>query len=194
MQGHPKGRSLRTSPLAFPELCKALFEGTSATGSRAYAPSSNHERVSVVSSSSFTSHIHTIENEDGEDSEEEGPTLEKSSTNPSNVERPTTGSSGPSKKTKTKVDMDELAVDLKDALRVLITPPPPVAQIDPVRKECLERLNSLGLDPRDPLFTTAIDILGHTTLLRDAWLMMPPDHDVLKDWIVRTGRRLGFMQ
>jgi len=38
MQGHPKAKTLKTSPLLFPELCVALFEGTTATGSRAYAP------------------------------------------------------------------------------------------------------------------------------------------------------------
>ncbi|KAJ9544803.1 hypothetical protein OSB04_024510 [Centaurea solstitialis] len=210
IKGHPKGKSLKTSPLTFLDLCKALFEGTSITGSRAYTPSSTRERVSVVSTSSFTSHIHTIENEDDEDSEEEVPTLDKSSTNPSNIERTTPTSSRPSKKNKTKVDMEDLAVDLKDALRVLITqppsvalspphphPPPPlptVAQIDPVRNACVEWLNNLGLDPMDPLYTTTIDILGHTTLLRDEWLMMTPDPRVLRDWIARTGRRLGFME
>ncbi|KAJ9538787.1 hypothetical protein OSB04_031520 [Centaurea solstitialis] len=212
IKGHPKGKSLKSSPLAYPELCKALFEGTSATGSRAYAPSSTRERVSMVSSSSFTSHIHTIENEDDEDSEDEVPTLDKSSTNPSNVERTTPTSSRPSKK-KTKVDMEDLAIDLKDALRVLITqppppvvppppppvvpppsPPPPQPTVDPVRNACVERLNSLDLDPTDPLYSMAIDILGHTALLRDAWMMMPPIPHVLKDWIVRNGRRLGFME
>jgi len=151
----------------------------------------------VVSSSSF-SNFHSIEDADDEDAEKEGPTIDKSTTNPSNVDRASPVSSRPSKKNKTKVDMDELAVDLKDALRVLTTPPvvqpPPVAQVDPVRNACFERLNTLGLDPRDPLFKAAIDILGHTTLLRDAWLMMPPDHDVLTDWIERTGRRVGFLQ
>ncbi|KAI3714840.1 hypothetical protein L6452_21800 [Arctium lappa] len=52
-KGHPKAKTLKTSPLAFPELCIALFEGTSATGSRVYAPSSTRERTV---SSSITSH------------------------------------------------------------------------------------------------------------------------------------------
>ncbi|KAJ9566836.1 hypothetical protein OSB04_002802 [Centaurea solstitialis] len=105
IKGHPKGKSLKSSPLAFPDLCQALFDGTSATGSRAYAPSSTRERVSVVSSSSFTSHIHTIENEDDEESEEEVPAptsdvertdVERTnveSKNPSNVDRTTATSS-----------------------------------------------------------------------------------------------------
>ena len=121
MQGHPKAKTLKTSPLLFPELCVALFEGTTATGCRAYAPSSTRKRVSVISSSSF-SNFHTIEDADDEDAEKEGPTIDKSTTNPSNVDRASPVSSRPSKKNKTKVDMDELAVDLKDALRVLTTP------------------------------------------------------------------------
>ncbi|KAI3772243.1 hypothetical protein L6452_03425 [Arctium lappa] len=68
-KGHPKAKTLKTSPLAFPELCIALFEGTSATGSRVYAPSSTRERTV---SSSFTSHIHTTQNEEEDEEDEEG--------------------------------------------------------------------------------------------------------------------------
>lgn len=32
MQGHRKAKTLRMSPLVFPDLCTALFEGASATG------------------------------------------------------------------------------------------------------------------------------------------------------------------
>ena len=113
MQGHPKAKTLKTS---------------------------TRKRVSVVSSSSF-SNFHSIEDADDEDAEKEGPTIDKSTTNPSNVDRASPVSSRPSKKNKTKVDMDELAVDLKDALRVLTTPPvvqpPPVVQILKIRFRCL---------------------------------------------------------
>ncbi|XP_024996638.1 L10-interacting MYB domain-containing protein-like [Cynara cardunculus var. scolymus] len=59
-KGHPKARTLKTAPLIYPDLCIALFEGTSATGSRAYAPSSTRERT-TISSSSFTSNIPTTQ-------------------------------------------------------------------------------------------------------------------------------------
>jgi hypothetical protein len=93
--------------------------------------------------------------------------------------------------------MDELAWDMKGALHMLVTrpTPPPVVPtaIAPTIDACVERLNTLGLDPSDPIYQAAIDIFGHTTLLREAWLANSSNHVILKDWILRTARRLGFM-
>ncbi|KAJ9557775.1 hypothetical protein OSB04_012389 [Centaurea solstitialis] len=214
IKGHPKGKSLKSSPLAFPDLCQALFDRTSATGSHAYAPSSTRERVSVVSSSSFTSHIHTIEMRMMK-------SLKKKYQLQPQMSR---GQMLRLKILQMSREQQQLHLDRVRGIKPRCTsstyhtatpvvqppppppssppppvvqprpPPPTIAQIDPVRNACVERLNSLGLDPTDPLYTTAIDILGHTTLLRDAWLMMTPDPNVLRDWIARTGRRLGFME
>ncbi|XP_024958702.1 uncharacterized protein LOC112499625 [Cynara cardunculus var. scolymus] len=87
---------------------EALFEKTFATGSCAYAPRSTRERTRV-SSSSFTSHIHTTQNEEDGD-EEEGPIVDKSSAT----------SYRPNKKSKTKVNMDELASEMRGALQTLV--------------------------------------------------------------------------
>ncbi|KAL6556799.1 hypothetical protein OROHE_006675 [Orobanche hederae] len=189
--GHPKAKTLKTSPLAFPNLCITLFEGTSATGSCVYAPSSTRERT-VVLSSSFTSHFHSTQNEE-EDDEDEGSNVDIPNADPSTVS-PIPHSSKLNKK-RAKVDMDELAWDMKGALHPLVTRqvppvvPPPTTTFD----ACLERLNTLGLDPCGPLYQAAIDIFGHTTLLRETWLINSPDPKILKDWIFRTARRLGFI-
>lgn len=199
IQGHPKAKTLKSSPLVFPDLCKALFEGTSATGSRVYAPSSTRERTVV--SSPFPSHFHSTQHEEEEeDDDDEGPNVDPS------IVSPTPHSSKPNKK-RAKIDMDELAWDMKGALQTLVTRqvapvvapvvppvappvvPPPTTTID----ACIKRLNTLGLDPSDPLYQAAIDIFGHTTLLRETWLINSPDPKILKEWISRTARRLGFI-
>ncbi|KAI3678458.1 hypothetical protein L6452_37752 [Arctium lappa] len=187
-KGHPKAKTLKTSPLLFPELCIALFEGTSATGSRAYAPISTRERPSVVSSSSFTSHIHSAQNEEDEDDDdvEEIANVNKSSANPSNVEVQSQPSSRPSKKSKFKVDMDELAVDLRGVLHTFVSREPTIVVQPAVVEQptttldaCVERLNMLGLDQSDPLYSAAIDIFGHTTLLRETWFIMDDEKAIL---------------
>ncbi|KAL8254514.1 hypothetical protein R6Q59_032735 [Mikania micrantha] len=45
--GHPKAGSLKTVPLPFPDLCAALFDGNSATGSMKWTSS---QTTSVVGS------------------------------------------------------------------------------------------------------------------------------------------------
>ncbi|KAJ9546559.1 hypothetical protein OSB04_019102 [Centaurea solstitialis] len=201
-KGHPKAKTLKTSPLVFPDLCKDLFEGTSATGSRVYAPSSTCERTVV--SSSFPPHFHSTQNLEEEDEDDEAPNADIPNVDPSIVS-PSPHSSKPNKK-RAKVDMDELAWDMKDALQTLVTRqippvvppvvpsvvppvappfaapsvappvvPPPTTTID----ACVERLNTLGLDPSDPLYQAAIDIFGHTTLLREAWVIMDNDQEAI---------------
>lgn len=139
MQGHPKARTLKTAPLVYPDLCIALFEGTSATGSRAYAPSATRERT-TVSSSSFTSSIPTTQNEEDGD-EEIGPSVDKSSATPSR----------PNKKSKTKVDMEELAFEVRGAIQTLVAQQTTLVAQTSNLNACMERLNALDLDKRSPL-------------------------------------------
>lgn len=184
MQGHPKAKTLKTSPLVFPDLCIALFEGTSATGSRVYAASSTRERIVVASSS--PSHIHTTQFEEEDNdvtpSPHNVPSVDLSKLTPSPP------SSRPNKKSKIKVDTNRLALSMEGALNTLITRQPTIT-VD----ACIERLDTLGLDETDPLYKAAIDIFGHTTLLRETWLSSKPNPDLLKDWILRTATRLGFI-
>ncbi|KAJ9553695.1 hypothetical protein OSB04_017740 [Centaurea solstitialis] len=214
-KGHPKARTLKTSPLRGeqwnrknrpePEPDRDRDRNRNrkrtATGSRVYASSSTCERT--VAPSPLPSHFHSTQHED-EDDDDEGPNVDPS------IVSPTPHSSKPNKK-RAKVDMDELPWDMKGALQTLVTrqvPPvvpsvvPPIVSpvVPPVVPQptttldaCIDRLKTLGLDPSDPLYLAAIDIFGHTTLLRETWLINSPDPTILKEWIFKTAKRLGFM-
>ncbi|GAV60740.1 hypothetical protein CFOL_v3_04269 [Cephalotus follicularis] len=57
MQGHLKAKCLKNSPLAFPNLCRALLDGATATGIHEWGPTSTNPRPTDGSGFSFLGDI-----------------------------------------------------------------------------------------------------------------------------------------
>ncbi|XP_060178071.1 L10-interacting MYB domain-containing protein-like [Lycium barbarum] len=51
IKAHPKAKTLRNSPLPFPDLCTKLFEGSTAIGIHDWSPSCTYPRPGVSSAS-----------------------------------------------------------------------------------------------------------------------------------------------
>ncbi|XP_012832691.1 PREDICTED: uncharacterized protein LOC105953561 [Erythranthe guttata] len=65
IKAHPKAKSLRLAPLPYPDLCRALFDGATATGVHSWGPSSQDQNPGVTSFSS--SNVRNVEQRDIED-------------------------------------------------------------------------------------------------------------------------------
>ncbi|KAM0026166.1 hypothetical protein Hdeb2414_s0020g00554981 [Helianthus debilis subsp. tardiflorus] len=62
----------------------------------------------------------------------------------------------------------------------------------PSTEECYEKLKLVGLEPIDPLFLAAFNIFGQYIQMRQAWMTLPSDPEVLKGWIKMTRTTLGM--
>ncbi|KAD3066764.1 hypothetical protein E3N88_34644 [Mikania micrantha] len=209
-KGHPKAGSLKTVPLPFPELCAALFDGNSATGSMKWTSS---QTTSVVGSSScqrvqqllITDSIFHDTEDDADTSHHTSeptpdPTFEPTpdptfepTPEPTADTREATPDSNPSKRSKTtkssSINSDDLAHDMRQALQYLIK-----GKEGSTVAECYEKLKLVGLDPVDPLFLAAFYIFGVSTGMREAWMTLPDIPEVLRGWIVMTATSLGLIK
>ncbi|PWA73348.1 myb/SANT-like domain, Harbinger transposase-derived nuclease domain protein [Artemisia annua] len=96
----------------------------------------------------------------------------------------------PKKKAKTsRVTFDDLAVDMQVALRHMVK-----TKDEPTSAECYEKLKLVGLQSMDPLFLAAFNIFDQSRDMREAWMALPSDPDVLKGWIQMTGRTFGIFK
>ncbi|PWA46615.1 hypothetical protein CTI12_AA505140 [Artemisia annua] len=96
----------------------------------------------------------------------------------------------PKKKAKTScVTFDDLAVDMQVALRHMVK-----TKDEPTSAECYEKLKLVGLQSMDPLFLAAFNIFDQSRDMREAWMALPSDPDVLKGWIQMTGRTFGIFK
>ncbi|XP_012829130.1 PREDICTED: uncharacterized protein LOC105950324 isoform X2 [Erythranthe guttata] len=64
IKAHPKAKSLRLAPLPYPNLCRALFDGTTTTGVHSWGPSSQDPNPGT---SSFSSTVRNAVQNDIED-------------------------------------------------------------------------------------------------------------------------------
>ncbi|KAD7477797.1 hypothetical protein E3N88_00933 [Mikania micrantha] len=211
-QGHPKAGSLKTVPLPFPDLCAALFDGNSATGSFKWTST---QTTSMVGSSSchrvqqlLIADSGFLDTEDDADTSHEtseptpdpttpdptyDPTFEPTPDPTYDPAREPTPDSNPSKRSKTSksstINSDDLAHEMRQALQYLIK-----GKEGPTVAECYEKLKLVGLDPVDPLFLAAFHIFGVSTGMREAWMTLPNIPDVLRGWIVMTATSLGLIK
>ncbi|GJS68769.1 Myb/SANT-like domain, harbinger transposase-derived nuclease domain protein [Tanacetum coccineum] len=89
----------------------------------------------------------------------------------------------PKKKTKTsRVTMDDLMVDMQCALKHMVK-----TTDGPTTEQCYEKLKLVGLRSTDPVFLAAFNIFRQTRQMREAWMTLPSEPDVLKGWIELTG-------
>ncbi|GKD31381.1 Myb/SANT-like domain, harbinger transposase-derived nuclease domain protein [Tanacetum coccineum] len=85
----------------------------------------------------------------------------------------------PKKKAKTtRVTMDDLIVDMQSGLIHIVK-----TTHGPTTKQCYEKLKLVGLRSTDPVFLAAFNIFGQSRQMREAWMTLPSEPDVLKGWI-----------
>ncbi|KAL8255311.1 hypothetical protein R6Q59_033532 [Mikania micrantha] len=199
LKGHPKVASLRTSPLPFPDLCAALFDGNATTGNCKW---SSTQTTSIVGSSSIH-HVQQfllMDTEDDADTSQHNtpeqtadpsfePTREPSP-DPTCESFPKPNTSKRLRTSKsTSISADDLANEMKKALQYLIK-----GKEGPTVLECSDKLKLVGLDPVDPLFLVAYHIFGMSTGMREAWMALPDLPEVLKGWLVMTVGSLGLIK
>ncbi|GJQ91642.1 hypothetical protein Tco_0002781 [Tanacetum coccineum] len=78
--------------------------------------------------------------------------------------------------------MDDLMVDMRSALRHKVK-----TTDGPTTEQCYEKLKLVGLRSTDPVFLAAFNIFGQSRQMREAWMTLPSEPDVLKGWIELTG-------
>ncbi|GJZ64487.1 Myb/SANT-like domain, harbinger transposase-derived nuclease domain protein [Tanacetum coccineum] len=96
----------------------------------------------------------------------------------------------PKKKAKTsRVTMDDLMADMQSALRHIVG-----TTDGPTTEQCYEKLKLVGLRSTDPVFLAAFNIFGQSRQMREAWMTLPSEPDVLKGWIELTGLIMDYNQ
>lgn len=100
----------------------------------------------------------------------------------------------PRKKKKTKtskktINSDELAANMNMALQTIIK-----GKEGSTFTDCAERLKLVGLNKVDPLFLAAFNIFGRGSDMREAWMTLPEDPEVLHGWITMTAKNLGLIK
>ncbi|CAI9285600.1 unnamed protein product [Lactuca saligna] len=208
-----KATSLKTVALLFPELCAELFDGSSSSGNLNYATS---HTPSGHGSSSF--HIKPLQlmdtpsiNIDDDDDDyfsnhasepftqlppsDASPSAASPSGNPNKRAKPTTprpqaSSASPyppsSASHITSITADDLALEMQKALRHLTQ--------GPTIPQCLEKLELLELGTIDHLQFDAYNIFGRTMSIREMWVNLPNDPEILRGWIEMTATSLGVLK
>ncbi|XP_022040282.1 uncharacterized protein LOC110942827 [Helianthus annuus] len=178
-KGHPRAMSLKTRPLPHLDLHIAVFEGLSATGGNQWTStqtsgvsSSPHVQTLQIQDGSF----HNLENDDGDSHEQsfqngdEVPTNNKAQTSNDNETRP----NKKAKTSKTTITLDDLAKDMQQALKHMVK-----SMEGPSTDECYEKLKLVGLEPIDPLFLAAFNMVF--TFLVARWEGVAHDSRILSE-------------
>uniref|UniRef100_M1DCB6 Uncharacterized protein n=1 Tax=Solanum tuberosum TaxID=4113 RepID=M1DCB6_SOLTU len=146
IEAHPKTKTLKTSPLPFPNLCTKIFEGSTATGNHGWSPSCTYSRPDV-SSVSTTIDIDTSDEVEELDSDKNSEDLNNS---PSQFSV-SAGKKVFGKKRKSSSSQLEIDEKMRAALELLIK-----KNSAPAFEECMEKLDGLGWE--EPLYSTAASI------------------------------------
>ncbi|PWA39581.1 myb/SANT-like domain, Harbinger transposase-derived nuclease domain protein [Artemisia annua] len=204
-QLHKRAGSLQSTPLPYLELCEIVFQsitangdgqwtnsegfGTSASGASASGASASGASASRASASRASA----IREGVGALNIDEDPLVDV------DIDDEDDGNSRtqrlhdevrPKKKAKTsRVTFDDLAADMQVALRHMVK-----TKDEPTSAECYEKLKLVELQSMDPLFLAAFNIFGQSRDMREAWMALPSDPDVLKGWIQMTGRTFGIFK
>ena len=177
--------------MPFVDLCTALWEGCSATGVGRWTSS---QTTSGHESSSFAplqlTDTPTVALDDDDDTTSHHTSEPQPAAPPNKRAKPSTPrAQATSASPKASITSDELALDMQKALRHLINGP-----IGHTIPQCLEKLEFLELDPIDLLRFAAYHIFGGSLNVREMWMNLPNDPEILKGWIAMTGTSLGVLK
>lgn len=192
MQANPKAKTLKTSPLLFPELCIQLFDGVNA-GVNGSEPTSTRNRVYSTNESEVQEVDCSLVLVQGQGSYEESnvsnPNLEKVTPQvQENKDTPDDESQRPRKKFKQPVNQSNNSLfeeNLSKALEILIQ-----KQNGPTNKECRGKLKSLGWSAKNSLYQLALGIFCESASHREAWMNL--EEDEAEIWVKMISRKLGL--
>ncbi|KAK1427504.1 hypothetical protein QVD17_16190 [Tagetes erecta] len=95
------------------------------------------------------------------------------------------------KKAKHTINLTDLEVDMRKVIANLAENKP----VRPTIDECHDKLKGLGLEATDPIFLAAFGIFSQpSNNYREAWMTLPSDPEVLKNWITMMAKTLGIMK
>ncbi|CAI9289702.1 unnamed protein product [Lactuca saligna] len=87
---------------------------------------------------------------------------------------------------KASITAGDLALEMQKALRHLTQ--------GPTIPQCLEKLELLELDSVDPIRFAPYHIFGGTMNIREMWVNLPNDPQILRGWIEMTTTSLGVLK
>ncbi|XP_012829446.1 PREDICTED: uncharacterized protein LOC105950623 [Erythranthe guttata] len=191
IKAHPKAKSLRLAPLPYPGLCRALFDGATATGVHSWGPSSQDQNPGVTSFSS--SNVRNVEQSDIEDisfCDEDGNSRDTRGTQTNDFAHRSQEEKPKKKKKNSQPSPSDtnLINEMSAALKFMIK-----NNSGPSVTDCIAKLDELEWDKEDILYVSAVVIFGSCAGHREAWMALPKDNvRVLKAWIKRIGQNTGF--
>ncbi|KAM3379510.1 hypothetical protein P3S68_011924 [Capsicum galapagoense] len=167
IKGHPKAKVLKRSPLAFPELCTTLFEGSTATGIHGWSSSCTTPRPGAPSASTNLDldDLQDLVDEKNDEAFNDFPSQSSISIEKKNLGKKI-------KKTSSRLEIDK---KISTALKLLIN-----KNSAPKVEECMEKLDGLGLG--DPLYSATVSILYEGDRYRKAWMKLT-ETDKLENWV-----------
>ncbi|XP_012833696.1 PREDICTED: uncharacterized protein LOC105954576 [Erythranthe guttata] len=190
IKAHPKAKSLRLAPLPYPDLCRTLFDGTTATGVHSWGPSSQDPNPGT---SSFSLTVRNAEQNDiedilfGDEDETFVPTTDTQSNDSNHHSR---GEEPKKKKKKIRPSSSDnnLIEEKSAALKLMIK-----KNSGPSVTDCIAKLDELGWDKEDIFYVSAVVIFGSCAGHREAWMAFPKDNvGVLK--IIGHNKRLRVVK
>ncbi|PWA91003.1 myb/SANT-like domain, Harbinger transposase-derived nuclease domain protein [Artemisia annua] len=187
---HKRAGSLQSNPLPYQELCEIVFQSISPNGDGQWI---NSEGSGASGSATSASGASAVRERVGAIDIDDDPLVDV------DIDDEDDGNSRthrlhdevrPKKKAKTsRVTFDDLAVDMQCALRHMVK-----TKDGPTPSECAEKLKLVDLPRLDPLFLAAFNIFGQSRDMREAWMALPSDPDILKGGIEMTGRTFGIFK
>ncbi|GJX59337.1 hypothetical protein Tco_0290727 [Tanacetum coccineum] len=187
------GRSLKTSPLLYHELCHILFGKCDASGSirrPVYErwPCSQNCGVKLVE---VEDDVNNLNKEGGSLATSKRVNLDTgydSGFEDGSSKEPNVARGRRKKKSKKDSELGELEETMKNAIANIIVQ----ENQSPTMEEYHEKLKSVRLEPDDPIYFAALGIFCQSKSYKEAWMLLPSVPNVLKKWIEMMAHQLGF--
>lgn len=183
MQANSYVSTLKNAPLLYPDLCKNLYDGATATGVSGWGPSSKKSRTIDLSDDLETLEAEDIPNQ----SHNNSPPTEILGSH-STASNTSDKGERPMKKIKTSsktAKNSQLEDKMMSALDLMVQ-----SNSGPSLQECKEKLNKLGWGPTNSLHHMALGIFCESATYRRQWMLL--DENENETWVKMVSKKLGF--
>ncbi|KAJ0957953.1 putative Myb/SANT-like domain, harbinger transposase-derived nuclease domain-containing protein [Helianthus annuus] len=179
MKSNKYVEALRSAPLAFPELCCQLYEGSTSNGFDSWGPSSTLPHPSEEVNE------HNLDGMNVECTQVDSPgkgVSEESSIRSQKKEK------GEKRKHKATLEskLIEVGEDISKLAKMMIEKHTLSDDMD----ACLEKLETLGWDESDAKYETTLLLFGESADLRKLWVRLKPQN--CEKWVKNAGAKYGL--
>ncbi|XP_022034976.1 L10-interacting MYB domain-containing protein-like [Helianthus annuus] len=179
MKSNKYVEALRSVPLAFPELCCQLYEGSTSNGFDSWGPSSTLPHPSEEVNE------HNLDGMDVECTQVDSPgkgVSEESSIRSQKKEK------GEKRKHKATLEskLIEVGEDISKLAKMMIEK----HTLSDDMNACLEKLETLGWDESDAKYETTLLLFGESADLRKLWVRLKPQN--CEKWVKNAGAKYGL--